>query len=91
MRADDSGKQEQELDALYAFGSRIRAAGTEAELTGIEREIDSLLQAQRARATAGDENALEATALNVAAHRLQSLIHDRRILLAGHPGDHAPA
>lgn len=91
LRADDSGKQEQELDALYAFGSRIRAAATEAELTGIEREIDSVLQAQRARATVGDENALEATALNVAAHRLQSLIHDRRMLLAGHPGDHAPA
>jgi TRAP transporter TAXI family solute receptor len=91
LRADESGKQEQELDALYVFGSRIRAAGTEAELTGIEREIDSLLQAQRARGTAGDENALEATALNVAAHRLQSLIHDRRILLTGHPGDHAPA
>lgn len=91
VRADDSGKQEQELDALYAFGSRIRAAGTEAELTGIEREIDSLLQAQRARATVGDENALEATTLNVAAHRLQSLIHDRRMLLAGHPADHAPA
>ena len=26
------------------------------------------------------------TTLNVAAHRLQSLIHDRRILLAAQPG-----
>jgi hypothetical protein len=45
-----------------------------------------VLQAQRARSAAGEENALDLTTLNVAAHRLQSLIHDRRILLAAPPG-----
>jgi hypothetical protein len=38
------------------------------------------------KAAAGDENALDVTTLNVAAHRLQSLVHDRRILLAARPG-----
>jgi TRAP transporter TAXI family solute receptor len=90
LRADDPAGQEQEMDALYAFGPRIRGAETEAQLSDIEREIDTVLQAQRARTTAGNENALEVTALNVAAHRLQSLIHDRRALLASHASDHAP-
>ena len=31
---------------------------------------------------AGEKDAREAVALNVAAHRLENLIHDRRILLA---------
>ncbi|MEA2884936.1 MAG: hypothetical protein QOH32_4192 [Bradyrhizobium sp.] len=90
LRADDPAGQEQEMDALYAFGPRIRGAETEAQLSDIEREIDTVLQAQRARTAAGNENALEVTALNVAAHRLQSLIHDRRALLASHASDHAP-
>jgi TRAP-type uncharacterized transport system substrate-binding protein len=72
------------LDALYAIGRRIRATTAESELSQIEREIDTVLQNQRARAKAGDENALDGATLNVAAHRLQSLIHDRRALLAGH-------
>lgn len=57
----------------------------ESELSDIETEIDRVLQAQRARTAAGDENALDVTTLNVAAHRLQSLIHDRRILLSAQP------
>ena len=91
LRASAPGRQERELDTLYAFGSRIRTAGTEPELSAIEREIDTVLQAQRVRTTAGDENALEATVLNVTAHRLQSLIHDRRTQLAGLGNDHSLA
>ena len=91
LGADDPGKGEQELDALYAFGPRIRAAESEAELSEIEREIDAVLQAQRARAPAGDENALDVKTLNLAEHRLQSLIHDRRMLLASHASDETPA
>jgi hypothetical protein len=37
---------------------------------------------QRVKAAAGDENTLDVTTLNVAAHRLQNLVHDRRTLLA---------
>ena len=73
------------LDALYALARRIRKAGTEAELLAIEDEIDNVLKVQRAKAAVGDENAMDATTLNVAAHRLENLIHDRRVLLAEKP------
>ena len=70
------------LDTLYALTRRIRKADTEIELGTIEDEIDEILKAQRAKAAAGDENAVDATTLNVAAHRLENLIHDRRQMLA---------
>jgi hypothetical protein len=78
-------ESEAPLDALYALSRRIRKADTEAELSDIEDEIDRILNAQRARAAAGDESAVDATTLNVTAHRLENLIHDRRALLAGKP------
>ena len=70
------------LDTLYALVRRIRQSDTEAELGTIEDEIDEILKAQRAKAAAGDEDAVDATTLNVAAHRLENLIHDRRQILA---------
>jgi TRAP-type uncharacterized transport system substrate-binding protein len=73
------------LDSLYALGRRIRNAGTEAELSDIEEEIDGILRAQRARSAGGDETAVDDATLNVAAHRLESLIHDRRSMLAKRP------
>lgn len=73
------------LDSLYAMGRRIRKAGTEAELADIEDEIDDILKAQRAGSARGDENAVDDATLNVAAHRLESLIHDRRNMLAKKP------
>jgi TRAP-type uncharacterized transport system substrate-binding protein len=81
------GQSESEapLDALYALARRIRKADSQAELAAIENEIDTILKAQRARAAAGDENAVDATTLNVAAHRLENLIHDRRAMLAVKP------
>jgi TRAP-type uncharacterized transport system substrate-binding protein len=73
------------LDSLYALGRRIRKAGTEAELSDIEEEIDGILKAQRAKSAAGDENAVDDATLNVAAHRLESLIHDRRTMFSKKP------
>jgi TRAP-type uncharacterized transport system substrate-binding protein len=73
------------LDSLYALGRRIRKAGTEAELSDIEEEIDDILRTQHARSAGGDENAVDDATLNVAAHRLESLIHDRRTMLAKRP------
>ena len=73
------------LDSLYGLGRRIRKAGTEAELSEIEEEIDGILTAQRAKSAAGDESAVDDATLNVAAHRLESLIHDRRAMLANKP------
>ncbi len=74
------------LDSLYALGRRIRKAATEGELSDIEEEIDDILKAQRAKSAAGDESAVDDATLNVAAHRLESLIHDRRTMLAKRPG-----
>jgi TRAP-type uncharacterized transport system substrate-binding protein len=91
LRNGESKKSEQALDTLYALGRRIRTAEGESQLSEIEREIDSVLQMQRVKAAAGDENALDVTTLNVAAHRLQNLIHDRRTLLAGQPDSKAMA
>jgi TRAP-type uncharacterized transport system substrate-binding protein len=80
-----SQKSEGPLDSLYALGRRIRKAATETELSDIEEEIDGILKAQRARSATGDESAVDDATLNVAAHRLESLIHDRRTILAKNP------
>ncbi len=73
------------LDSLYALGRRIRNADSEAELLDIEEEIDNILKAQRAKSASGDESAVDEATLNVAAHRLESLIHDRRVILREKP------
>jgi hypothetical protein len=73
------------LDTLYALGRRIRNALTEAELLQIEDEIDDILKVQREKSAGGDENAVDDATLNVAAHRLESLIHDRRTTLGKRP------
>ena len=82
VRAGGPPTKEAALDTLYALGRRIRTTEKESELCDIEREIDRVLQSQRIRAMSGDENALDVTTLNVAAHRLENLIHDRRAILA---------
>jgi TRAP-type uncharacterized transport system substrate-binding protein len=93
LRAGAPLTREEALDALYALGRRIRISNSEAELDEIEREIDRVLQTQRVRQAAGEEEARDVIALNVAAHRLENLIHDRRLMLAsqqtGTPGKQA--
>jgi TRAP-type uncharacterized transport system substrate-binding protein len=79
------GTKQGPLDSLYALARRIRNAGTEAELIDIEEEIDAILKEQRAKSAQGDETAVDDATLNVAAHRLESLIHDRRTMLAKRP------
>jgi len=73
------------LDTLYGFSRRIRSAGTETELSSIEEEIDEILKAERLKADTGDENAVDTATLNVIAHRLENLIHDRRAILMTKP------
>jgi TRAP-type uncharacterized transport system substrate-binding protein len=70
------------VDSLYALARRIRKVGTEAELSEIEEEIDEILKAQHTRSAEGDETAVDDVTLNVAAHRLEDLIHERRAMLA---------
>jgi TRAP-type uncharacterized transport system substrate-binding protein len=91
IRADKPETREQALDSLYTLGRRIRTTEKESDLRDIEREIDRVLQAQRIKATTGDENALDVTTLNVAAHRLENLIHDRRAVLASQQNHKATA
>lgn len=79
------------LDSLYALARRIRKGDTEAQLSDIEDEIDGILREQRSRAARGDETAVDEATLNVAAHRLENLIHDRRTLLATRPAIHTAA
>lgn len=79
--------KEAALDSLYALGRRIRKADKEDELSDIEDEIDGVLAAQRARAISGDEDAMDVTTLNVTAHRLENLVHDRRAILAMRPAN----
>src|SRR5215469_3198466 len=69
------------LDTLYGLARRIRIVDSESELSGIEEEIDDLLKAERLKAEGGDENAVDAATLNVVAHRLENLMHDRREML----------
>ncbi len=82
LQAGGPPSREEALDALYALGRRIRASSGLAELDEIEGEIDRVLQGQRGKEIAGEEEARESVALNVAAHRLENLIHDRRLFLA---------
>jgi TRAP-type uncharacterized transport system substrate-binding protein len=87
----ESQTKEAALDSLYALGRRIRKADKESELLEIEDEIDRILTAQRAKAISGDEEDKDVTTLNVTAHRLENLIHDRRAMLAARPGNGAVA
>jgi TRAP-type uncharacterized transport system substrate-binding protein len=73
------------LDTLYGLARRIRGVNSESELSSIEEEIDNTLRAQRLKAEGGDEAAVDAATLNVVAHRLENLIHDRRAILATRP------
>ena len=70
------------LDSLYALARRIRVVEKDAELSEIEEEIDNILKAQRLKAESGDESAVDEATLNVVAHRLENMIHDRRVILA---------
>jgi TRAP-type uncharacterized transport system substrate-binding protein len=73
------------LDSLYALARRIRGVNTETELSSIEEEIDNILRTERRKAETGEENAVDASTLNVVAHRLENLIHDRRVIIATRP------
>jgi TRAP-type uncharacterized transport system substrate-binding protein len=70
------------LDTLYMLARRIRSADDEAALSEIEDQIDTILKTQLEKTATGDEDAIDAATLNLAAHRLENLIHYRRTDLA---------
>jgi TRAP-type uncharacterized transport system substrate-binding protein len=71
------------LDALCGLPGRIRKSDNEAELAAIEQEVDGILRVQLAKSAGGEESGPDTAALIAAAHRLDNLIHYRRMLLAG--------
>jgi hypothetical protein len=78
MRLGKASSEEEPLDVLYTLSSKIRAASQPHELDEIERRIDGVLREHRHGRVSGDSSDREITAVNVAAHRLENLIHDRR-------------
>nr|QIG97204.1 C4-dicarboxylate ABC transporter substrate-binding protein [Bradyrhizobium sp. 6(2017)] len=82
LRPVEAPSRQEALDMLYALGPRIRAAELMPELEAIEREIDQVLRTQRKQPVGDDQAERAVTAVNVAAHRLENLIHDRRAHLA---------
>jgi len=73
------------LDTLYGLARQIRVVNSESELERIEEQIDDILRAERLKTEKDDESAVDAATLNVVAHRLENLIHDRRVILATRP------
>src|SRR5215831_11726991 len=90
LRFGELKTKEAELDLLYSLARRIRQAEKESDLSEVEDQIDEVLRAQRAKAPTDDEAALDTSILNVAAHRLENLIHDRRAVLAAPNSGAAP-
>lgn len=70
------------LDALCDLLKRIRRTDDAAELASIEDEVDTILRAQMKRIAGREENASETQTLVAMAYRLDSLIHQRRLMLA---------
>jgi hypothetical protein len=87
------GKETKEgvLDSLYSLARQARNADSEDALSNIEEQIDGILKAQLEKAAAGDENAIDVGTLNLAANRLENLIHYRRAALATKPASAATA
>jgi NMT1-like family len=82
LREDDAVPKGDFLDHLYSLSARIRMADTVEQLDAIEDEIDRLLRSHRIAAAADDAEASNVTSINVAAHRLETLISDRRAALS---------
>ena len=91
LRDGDAAPKGDFLDHLYALSARIRTADSVKELDEIEDEIDRLLRSHRIVAEADDAEASHVTSLNVAAHRLETLISDRRAALGSQKTNATPS
>jgi TRAP-type uncharacterized transport system substrate-binding protein len=90
LREDRAVPKGDFLDHLYALSAWIRTANSLKELDDVENEIDRLLRSQRIAAVTDDAEASDVTSLNVAAHRLETLISDRRAALTSEKTNAAP-
>jgi TRAP-type uncharacterized transport system substrate-binding protein len=71
------------LDALCSLPGRIRKIDNEADLAAIEEEVDAIVRMRLMESAGDEERAPYVAALIAAAHRLDHLIHQRRMVLAG--------
>lgn len=69
--------------------SGTRGPWRQVDVDHIEEEIDLTLRTQRHRTKSEGHEERDVTAVNVAAHRVENLIHDRRIALASQQGSQA--
>jgi TRAP transporter TAXI family solute receptor len=75
------GASAPETDALVrmnGLADQIKAATGDTELAGIERNIDEILKAELEKYSEGEAKAAECAALQLATHRLERLISQRR-------------
>ena len=77
----DSENAASVLEPLHALAGPIRHARSEAELGAIEEEIDDIISTQLRSHPNGKNRAAVATALSLAAQRLERLIQYRRTML----------
>jgi len=68
-------------DELWGLSARIRRASDEAALSAIEAEIDFSLRARLAGLAQEEDTVAEVTVLIAAMHRLDNLVHHRRMML----------
>ena len=68
---------------IHALIADVNAAHDEAELAVIESRINDVLQGELEKYASGDVEAGQANALNLAIHRLEYLLGQRRIALNG--------
>ena len=68
-------------DEFWGLSARIRRASDEATLSAIEAEIDFSLRARLAGLAQEEDAAAELTMLIAAMHRLDNLVHHRRMML----------
>jgi len=66
---------------IHALIADVNAAQNQAELAAIEYKINDVLKNELERYTSGDVEAGQATALNLAIHRLEYLMGQRRMTL----------
>jgi hypothetical protein len=72
------------MKTLFALPRRIREVKSDAELTDIENEVDTALDAEMANAIKS-ENPQDITTLISMANRLEDAIHRRRRAIAAGP------
>jgi hypothetical protein len=82
MTEGSNDPQESPLMRLYGLMDKIAAARSEDQLADADRDIDEILKLELEKHSRGNAEAAESAALNLATHRLERLIGQRRLALS---------